>query len=79
MEKKHTILTVEQKQLLEELYHDANRAVDDLPYTGEMEQLHQSFVSQTNLPLTIREVYKALKNMGRDGRLGGKYRQKSAA
>ena len=77
MSRKHTKLTDEQKQLLEDLYHRSTLAVDDLPYTEDMEQIHRDFASQTNLSLSIRDVYKELKNMGRVGRFGGKLRPKS--
>lgn len=70
----HSELSSEQKHLLEDLYADVALSVDDLPYTDEMVRIHQEFVGQTGLTLTIREVYKALKNLGRQGRLGGKFR-----
>jgi hypothetical protein len=70
----HTELNDEQRHLLEALYASVSLSVDDLPYTEEMSQLHRDFVSQTNLPISIRDVYKALKNLGRQGRLGGKFR-----
>lgn len=70
----HTDLSDEQKHLLEDLYARTPLSVDDLPYTEDMDQLHRDFVQQTGLALTIRDVYKALKNLGRLGRLGGKLR-----
>ncbi|MFO0926680.1 MAG: hypothetical protein U0736_06515 [Gemmataceae bacterium] len=70
----HTDLTDEQRHLLEDLYAATPLSVDDLPYTDDMEQLHRAFVQQSGLTVTIRDVYKALKNLGRQGRLGGKLR-----
>lgn len=70
----HTELSDDQKHLLEDMYAGVPLSVDDLPYTDEMEHLHRDFVRQSGLTMTIREVYKALKNLGRQGRLGGKFR-----
>lgn len=70
----HTELSDEQKHLLEGLYAAVPLSVDDLPYTVEMEVLHQQFVQIAGATVTIRDVYKALKNLGRQGRLGGKFR-----
>jgi hypothetical protein len=74
----HTDLTDAQKQLLEDLYANVSLSVDDLPYTDEMEHLYCAFVEQTGLTISIRDVYKALKNLGRQGRLGGKFRSPPA-
>jgi hypothetical protein len=74
----HTELNEEQKLLLETIYFRTEPAsVDDLPYTEEMERIHCDFVQQTGLALTTRDVFKALKNLGRQGRLGGKIRTQS--
>ena len=70
----HTELSDGQKHLLEGLYAQVSLSVDDLPYTEEMEQLHRDFAQQAGASVTIRDVYKALKNLGRQGRLGGKFR-----
>jgi hypothetical protein len=75
----HTELSDEQKHLLEDLYARVSLSVDDLPYTNEMEQLHRDFVQQAGASVTIRDVYKALKNLGRQGRLGGKFRSSTPA
>ena len=75
----HTELSDEQKHLLEDLYARVSLSVDDLPYTDEMEQLHRGFVQQAGTSATIRDVYKALKNLGRQGRLGGKFRSSPQA
>lgn len=74
MAKRHTDLTDGQKQILEGLYRNSPRSVDDLPYTKDMKTIHAEFRKETNLRVTIRDVYKALKNMGRAARLGGKLR-----
>lgn len=70
----HTGLTTEQKQLLTDLYVLTPLSVDDLPYTDDMTRLHEWFVSQTGSPVTIHDLYKALKSLGRQGRLAGKRR-----
>jgi hypothetical protein len=44
-----------------------------------MERIHNDFVLQTGLALTTRDVFKALMNLGRQGRLGGKGRAQSQA
>lgn len=74
LEKSHTELSDEQKHLLVKLYAGVAYSVDDLPYTVEMEQIHRVFINQSGLSLSIRDVYKALKNLGRQGLLGGKFR-----
>lgn len=75
----HTELSDEQKHLLEDLYARVSLSVDDLPYTDKMQHLHQNFVQHTGLTVTIRDVYKAIKNLGRQGRLGGKFRSLPAS
>jgi len=68
----HTELTDSQKDVLERLFFlHRPPSVDDLPYTDEMEAIHDEFVRDTGLALTTRDVFKALKNLGRQGRLGG--------
>jgi hypothetical protein len=74
----HTDLSDEHKQLLVDLYNKSPLAVDDLPYTDEMERIHREFVRETGSTLTVRDVFKALKNLGRQGRLGGKVRAQTA-
>lgn len=54
-------LDAEQNRLLEELHRRYPLPVDDLAYSLEMEQIYREFVHRTNAPLTIRDVYKALK------------------
>lgn len=67
----HTELTESQKDVLERLFFlHRPPSVDDLPYTDEMEAIHDEFVRDTGLALTTRDVFKALKNLGRQGRLG---------
>jgi hypothetical protein len=71
---RHTQLNDGEKQLLESLYARTSLTVDDLPYTDELDKIHRDFVQQSGLALTVRDVFKALKNLGRQGRLGGKGR-----
>jgi hypothetical protein len=70
----HTELSDEQKHLLEDLYAQVPLSVDGLPYTSELKEIHQEFVRQTGSTLTEGQVWFALKNLGRAGRLGGKFR-----
>lgn len=66
----HTQLAEDEKHLLERLYSKTSRSIDDLPYTDEMEEIHRCFVQQTGRDMTVSDVFKALKNLGRLGRLG---------
>jgi hypothetical protein len=68
------VLTGEHKNLLVELYFSRSPTVDDLAYSEEMDEIYKEFVRQTGLALTVRDVFRALKNLGRQGRLGGKLR-----
>ena len=67
-------LTDEQKHLLEDLYRTTPLGVDSLPYTKDMKRIHSEFVTRTNRKDKIKDVFQTLKNLGRDGRLGGKLR-----
>jgi hypothetical protein len=73
----HTDLSDDQKRLLESLYSLNELSVDELPYTDEMDRIHKDFVRQSGLALTTRDVFRALKNLGRQGKLGGKARPQS--
>ena len=74
-----TGITAEQKQILQELYWRTPLAVDELPYTDDMQAIYDDFKLRTGLHIGIRDVYKAVKNLGRQGRLGGKRRQVAEA
>lgn len=74
----HTELSVEHKHLLEDLFARVPQSVDGLPYTPEMTEIHTEFVRQTGSTLTEGQVWFALKNLGREGRLGGKFRKPPA-
>lgn len=66
----HTQLSDAQKKVLEEHYYRAGVAsVDELPYTEAMEELTRNFLRDTGLTLSDHEVWKAVKNLGRQGRL----------
>ncbi len=69
-------LTDEQKHLLEDLYRATPLAVDKLPYTKDMEDIHSEFLRRTSRQDGIGDLFQTLKNMGRTGRLGGKLRPK---
>ena len=64
-----TYLTESHKKLLAELYEQAKRNRDDLPYTEEFDKLHVKFIARTSLPLTQHEVWRALVNLGKASRL----------
>ena len=66
----HSELDESQKTVLVDLYARAGVAVDDLPYTDEMDQIRRDFIQKTGLALNVRDVFKALKNLGRQGMLG---------
>jgi hypothetical protein len=74
----HTDLSDEHKELLIDLYNQTPLSADDLPYSSEMIWIYQRFLERTQLPLAIRDVYKALKNLSRAGKLGGKIRPREA-
>ena len=67
-------LSESEKELLAELYHQAKRNRDDLPYTRDFERLHAEFVSHTGKPLTLHQVWKALSSLGKASRLTRKER-----
>ena len=69
-----TSITAEQKHILHELYFRTPLSVDELPYTDDMQMIYDDFKSRTGLHIGIRDVFKAVKNLGRQGRLGGKKR-----
>lgn len=72
--KPHTDLGTEDKDCLIELYNKhATASVDELPYTEAIERIHQEFNHSRNRALTEGDIHKALKNLGRQGKLGGKF------
>lgn len=79
MTRKRSDLNDEQKHVLEDLYRTTPLSVDDLPYTEDMERIHCEFQRRTNRNDSIKDVLHLLKNMGRDGRLGGKLRPKATS
>ena len=50
------------KKVLAELYQQAQRNRDDLPYTEEFERLYTDFVARTESALSRHEVWKARSN-----------------
>jgi len=76
-EKPRTKLGAKEKDLLKRLYDShATVQVDDLPYTEDIERIRLSFNTATGRTLAEGDVHKALKNLGRGGELGGKFRKK---
>ena len=66
----HTQLSDAQKKVLEQHYYRAGLAsVDELPYTEAMEELVIAFNRDSGLTLSNHDIWKALKNLGRQGRL----------
>lgn len=70
-------LTDEHKALLADLYTRTQRTLDDLPYTEEFERLHASFLNRTGLNLSRHDVWLAITNLRKSGRLGRKQRPSS--
>ena len=67
----HTQLSDSQKDLLEDLYDTAGvSSVDQLPYTDAIKRITNDFNSATGLDLGEADIWKAVKNLGRQGRLG---------
>lgn len=67
----HTQLTDAQKNVLEQHYDQSGVAsVDQLPYTDEIQRITIGFNRDTGLSLSEPDIWKALKNLGRQGRLG---------
>ena len=64
-----TKLSETHSDLLEQLYIRAALSVEDLPYSDEMESLYRDFVRESGRSMTIRDVYEALKDLERQGRL----------
>ena len=67
-------LTDAQKDILAELYGKTKHTRDSLPYTEEFEQLHAESICRIGRPLTQRQVWKALANLGKASRLTRKQR-----
>jgi hypothetical protein len=58
----HLDLNDSQIDVLSELYADANRTLDDLPYTEEFERLYSEFLKRAGVSLDRHYVWKALCN-----------------
>jgi hypothetical protein len=66
----HTELGTDQRAVLKGLYFKTDATSPEiLAYTPEMESLHQELLKQTGLNLSIRDTWRALKNLGRHGQL----------
>ena len=57
------------KGLLNELYGKCSRTVDDLPYTDEFEGLYVEFVARSGLIMKMHEVWNALTDCRKRGKL----------
>jgi multidrug efflux pump subunit AcrB len=67
----HTQLSDAQKDVLEELYKVAGvSSVDQLPYTDAVQRITNDFNRASGLSLSEADIWKALKNLGKQGRLG---------
>jgi hypothetical protein len=58
-----------EKQVLLDLYAQCPLSADALPYTEEMEQLHNAFVQQTGLAISVGDLFRALINLRKKGQL----------
>lgn len=67
-------LAEDHAQLLIQLYREARRTSDDLPYTEEFENLYRNFLARSGLHLTRHEVWRALAHLRKAGRLTRKRR-----
>jgi hypothetical protein len=70
----HLELNAEQLDLLCDLYAEANRTLDNLPYTEEFEHLYQEFRHRTGVETDRHSVWKALCNRRKARRLVRKSR-----
>ncbi len=67
----HTQLSDAQKDALENLYNTTGvSSVDQLPYTDAIQRITIDFNGASGLDLSEADIWKALKNLGRQGRLG---------
>ncbi len=64
----------EHKELLDDLYTRTHKTLDALPYTEEFERLHASFLNRTGLNLSRHDVWRAIVNARKSGRLTRKQR-----
>ena len=65
----HLDLNDSQIAVLSELYAEANRALDDLPYTEEFERLYSQFLMRAGVSLERHYVWKALCNARKASKL----------
>ena len=56
-------LTLDEKQYLQELYKEANTAVDRLPYTRSFESIYQQFSAASFREFNRSELFRALLNL----------------
>ena len=60
--------------LLNELYSDCPRTLDDLPYTAEFNRLHEQFIARTGKAVSRHDVWRALSNLRKASKLPRKER-----
>jgi hypothetical protein len=70
----HAELTDEERRLLVALYDRCSLSLDDLPYTCELERLHEEFLRQTDTLVTPGDLFRTLKDLQRQSRLPPKGR-----
>ena len=71
-------LTADDKRLLQELYERSPLTADDLPYSREMDHIHQQFVDRSGRAVEIRDLYRALMILRKQGLLVRKRRPEGA-
>ncbi|NLF30370.1 MAG: hypothetical protein GX591_05720 [Planctomycetes bacterium] len=69
-----THLSRAHEEMLIESYGRMARTLDDLPYTQEFEQLYAGFVESSRRDLSRHDLWRALTNLRKAGRLARKER-----
>jgi hypothetical protein len=62
------------EEMLIELYGQAAKTLDDLPYTEEFERLHAEFVARSGKAMNHHDLWRALSNLRKARRLVRKER-----
>jgi hypothetical protein len=67
-------LTEAQQQALISLYEHCDLTADELPYTPTFDRMHAAFVSSTQVPFTLHDLWRALSSARKAGLLPRKKR-----
>lgn len=68
------MLSEDHRRILGELYEQSPLTLDNLPYTKQYEALHIAFVARTKVEITRHELWRALTNLRKAGKLARKER-----